>query len=38
MTAPFAPLSQEEFDELDHFLLYVVNTKEGMNLDMADDF
>lgn len=38
MTAPFSPLSEDEFDELDHFLLYEVDTEEGMTLDMADGF
>lgn len=38
MLPPFAPLSEDEFDELDHFLLYEVDTEEGMTLDMADGF
>lgn len=38
MAVPFAPLSEDEFDELDHFLLYEVDTEEGMTLDMADGF
>ena len=38
MTTPFPPLSKDEFDELDHFLLYEVDTEEGMTMDMADGF
>jgi len=38
MTTPFSPLSEDEFDELDHFLLYEVDTEEGMTMDMADGF
>ena len=38
MPVPFSPLSEDEFDELDHFLLYEVDTEEGMTLDMADGF
>lgn len=38
MTTPFAPLSEEEFDELDQFLLYDVDTEESMTLDMVDGF
>jgi hypothetical protein len=29
MTDPFAPLSEEELEELDHFLLFDVDTEEG---------
>ena len=38
MTDPFAPLSEEEFEELDHFLLFGVDTEEGMTMDMVDGF
>jgi uncharacterized protein len=38
MTDPFAPLSEKEFDELDHFLMYEVDTEEVMMLDMVDGF
>jgi uncharacterized protein len=38
MTTPFAPLSEDEFNELEQFLLYDVDTEEGMTLDMADGF
>lgn len=38
MTTPFTPLSKEEFEELDHFLLYDVDTEEGMVMDTVDGF
>lgn len=38
MTNPFAPLSEDEFDELDQLLLYDVDTEESMTLDMVDGF
>ena len=38
MITPFTPLSEDEFNELDHFLLYDVDTEEGMTLDMMDGF
>ena len=38
MTDPFAPLSEEEFEELDHFLLYDVDTEEGMTINTVDGF
>ena len=38
MSPPFAPLSEDEFNELEHFLLYGVDTEEVMTLDMADGF
>jgi uncharacterized protein len=38
MTDPFAPLSEEEFEELDHFLLFGVDTEEGMTIGMVDGF
>jgi uncharacterized protein len=39
MTAPFAAsLSEDEFHELDQFLLYDVDTEEVMTLDMVDGF
>ena len=38
MVTPFTPLSEDEFNELDHFLLYDVDTEEGMTLDMMDGF
>ncbi len=38
MTTPFAPLSEDEFDELEQFLLYDVDTEEVMTLDMVDRF
>jgi len=38
MTDPFAPLSEEEFEELDHFLLFDVDTEEVMTMDMVDGF
>ena len=36
MISPFTPLSEEEFDELDNFLLNEVDTEEGMTIDMMD--
>ena len=38
MHDPFAPLSDSEFDELDHFLLYEVDSDEVMMIDMVDGF
>lgn len=38
MTNPFAPLSEEEFEELDQFLLYDVDTEEVMMSDIMDGF
>lgn len=38
MSTPFAPLSEDEFHELDQFLLYDVDTEEVMTLDMVDGF
>jgi len=38
MTNPFAPLSKGEFEELDHFLLYDVDTEEVMVMDIVDGF
>jgi uncharacterized protein len=38
MTHPLAPLCEAEFNELDHFLLYEVDTEEVMTLDMMDGF
>jgi uncharacterized protein len=38
MTDPFAPLSEEEFDQLDDFLLYGVDTEEVMMIDAVDGF
>ena len=38
MTNPFTPLSEEEFDELDQFLLYDVDTEEVMVADIMDGF
>lgn len=38
MISPFAPLSDEEFDELDQFLLYGVDSDEVMMFDMMDGF
>src|ERR1019366_8488472 len=38
MVTPFSPLSEEEQDELDDFLLNDVDTDEGMTLDMMDGF
>jgi len=38
MVTPFSPLSEDEFKELDDFLLYEVDTEEGMTLDMLDGF
>lgn len=38
MHEPFAPLSDSEFDELDHFLLYEVDSDEVMMIDMVDGF
>ena len=34
----FEPLSDEEIDELDHFMLHEVNCDEGMTLDMLDGY
>ena len=36
MISPFTPLSEAEFDELDNFLLYEVDTEEGMTIDMME--
>lgn len=33
---PLAPLSADEFDELEQFLLYEVDTEDGMTMEMAD--
>lgn len=38
MTNPHAPLSEAELNELDHFLLYEVDTEDVMTLDMMDGF
>lgn len=38
MTKPMAPLSDNELEELDQFLLYEVDTEEVMTLDMVDGF
>lgn len=38
MTIPSTPLSDDEFDELEKFLLFEVDTEEVMTLDMADGF
>ncbi|MBT2304784.1 UPF0149 family protein [Variovorax paradoxus] len=38
MNTPFAPLCEDEFNELDHFLLYDVDTEDVMTLDMVDGF
>jgi uncharacterized protein len=38
MTTSFSPLSEDEFNELEQFLLYDVDTEEVMTLDMADGF
>lgn len=38
MNESFARLSEAEFDELDHFLLYDVDTEEVMVMDMVDGF
>jgi uncharacterized protein len=38
MTDPFAPLSEEEFDQLDDFLLYGVDTDEVMMIEAVDGF
>jgi uncharacterized protein len=38
MTTPFAPLSEDELNELDQFLLYDVDTEDVMTLDMVDGF
>lgn len=38
MTSPFAPLSEDEFEELDQFLLYDVDTEEVMMSDAMDGF
>lgn len=34
----FEPLTEEELDELDQFLLYEMDTEEGMTLDTLDGF
>ncbi|MDI1268840.1 MAG: UPF0149 family protein [Polaromonas sp.] len=34
----FEPLTEEELDELEHFLLYELDTEEGMTLDILDGF
>jgi uncharacterized protein len=38
MTNPFEPLSEDEFEELDQFLLYDVDTEEVMMSDIMDGF
>jgi uncharacterized protein len=38
MTTPYTPLSEDEFNELEQFLLWDVDTEEAMTLDMADGF
>jgi uncharacterized protein len=38
MTHLFASLSEEELEELDHFLLYDVDTEEGMTINTVDGF
>jgi uncharacterized protein len=38
MITDFLPLSEDELDQLDHFLLYSVDTDEGMTLDIMDGF
>jgi len=38
MTDALTPLSESELEELDHFLLYDVDTEEVMTLEMADGF
>ena len=38
MATPFTPLSEAEFNELDQFLLYDVDTEDVMTLDMVDGF
>lgn len=38
MINPMAPLSEEELDELDHFLLHEVDSDEVMTLDIMDGF
>ncbi len=35
---PFTPLTDDEFDELDNFLLYEVDTDEVMTIDIMDGF
>lgn len=35
---PFAPLSEDEMHELDHFLLYEVENEEAMMLDTLDGY
>ncbi|MFM9925532.1 UPF0149 family protein [Variovorax sp. H27-G14] len=38
MTDPFSSLSEDEFEELDLFLLHDVDTDDAMTLEMADGF
>ena len=38
MATSFSPLSEDEFNELEQFLLYDVDAEEVMTLDMADGF
>ena len=38
MTDPFSPLSEEELQELDHFMLYEVDNDESMTLDALDGY
>ena len=38
MTNPFEPLSDDELQELDNFLLYEVDCDESMTLDMLDGY
>ncbi len=38
MVTPFSPLTNDELDELDHFLLYEVDSDEGMMIDTLDGY
>ena len=38
MNSPFSPLSDDELDELDNFLLFEANCDEGMTMDTLDGY
>ena len=38
MNSPFSPLSDDELQKLDDFLLYGVENDEGMTLDILDGY
>ena len=38
MNHPFAPLSEDEIDELERFLLYEIDSDEAMTLEILDGY